>query len=132
MLYNELVQIDLDLIEQNKIRNKADYIDRWAYRVLNGVKKRAKKLGMPMELHPSDITIPTHCPILGIELVIGGKGRLRENSPSIDRIDNNKGYTKNNVQVISYRANRLKSNATAQELLTIGNYLVNLGSNPIC
>ena len=38
------------------------------------------------------------------------------NSPSIDRIDPSKGYTKDNVWVISRRANTIKSNATVDEV----------------
>lgn len=38
------------------------------------------------------------------------------NAPSIDRFDNNKGYEKGNVAVISWRANNLKRDATLDEL----------------
>jgi hypothetical protein len=44
------------------------------------------------------------------------------NAPSIDRIDNNKGYTKDNIMVISRRANILKKDATFDELITIGKF----------
>jgi hypothetical protein len=38
-------------------------------------------------------------------------------SPSLDRIDNNKGYIKGNVEVISWKANIMKSNASPEELV---------------
>ena len=38
------------------------------------------------------------------------------NSPSIDRIDSNKGYIKGNVRIISLRANMMKNDANLQEL----------------
>jgi hypothetical protein len=41
----------------------------------------------------------------------------------LDRIDNNEGYVKGNVAVISFRANTLKNNATAEELRAIADYM---------
>lgn len=40
-------------------------------------------------------------------------------SPSIDRVDTSKGYTPENCRVISWRANRLKSDATPEELVLL-------------
>lgn len=78
-------------------------------------KARAKKQKLPFDLTVEDIIIPETCPILGIPIYRSDKGRV--NSPSLDRIIPEYGYTKHNVQVISNRANTLKSNATPQELL---------------
>lgn len=50
-----------------------------------------------------------NCPILEIPLT----------HPSIDRIINNAGYTLDNVQCISSRANNLKKDGTAKEHLQI-------------
>jgi len=59
--------------------------------------------------------LPTHCPILGIQLHYGGngKGRQDDNSATIDRIDNARGYIRDNVLICSWRANRIKSDGTA-------------------
>jgi hypothetical protein len=46
-------------------------------------------------------------------------GESIDNSPSLDRIDTSKGYVKGNVWVISWRANKLKSDATLAELESI-------------
>lgn len=78
-------------------------------------KQRAAKRGLAFTIEPSDIVIPERCPILGIPLV-KGVGRAHHGSPSLDRIDNTRGYEKGNVMVISHRANHLKSDATAEEL----------------
>ena len=55
------------------------------------------------------------CSILEVNLVIGTKGNY-EFSPSLDRIDNTKGYIKGNVQVISKKANSMKNSASIEEL----------------
>jgi hypothetical protein len=89
------------------------------------IKERAKKHNLPVELTISDITISNYCPILGIELHVN-KGMLggRSNSPSIDRKDSTKGYTKDNVWIISQLANQMKSNATPEQLITFANWVL--------
>ena len=57
------------------------------------------------------------CPILEVPLEFGTKGNY-EFSPSIDRIDNSKGYVKGNIQIISKKANSMKNSASAEELRT--------------
>ena len=52
-----------------------------------------------------------------------GKSWRRKYSPSLDRIDPNKGYVKGNVQVISRLANIMKSNASPEELRAFANWV---------
>lgn len=85
-------------------------------------KQRAKKRGVFFSLKPGDILVPEKCPLLGIPLK-RGRGRCSDGSPTLDRIDPNKGYTKDNVWVISYRANLIKSDATPEEIVMIGETL---------
>ncbi len=40
----------------------------------------------------------------------------KSNSATIDRINPKNGYTKSNIAVISHMANRIKSNATSEEI----------------
>lgn len=63
------------------------------------------------ELYPKD----GKCPVFGFELEFGDSG-FRETSPSIDRIDSTKGYTRDNIQIISWKSNRLKAYATVEDL----------------
>lgn len=75
-------------------------------------------MGLEYDLTHDDIVIPDTCPIFDIPLIFDGRKRT-DNSASIDRIDNSKGYVKGNVVVVSYKANRLKSDATLDELQTL-------------
>lgn len=93
------------------------------YRV---AKFRAKKKSLPFNLDVSDINIPFFCPVLGIELKsIYGKG-LTDRSPSLDRIIPSLGYVKGNVIVISNLANRIKSNASPDQILKVAQFYINL------
>ena len=62
------------------------------------------------------------CPVLGVEMVFGGTGSIKDNSASIDRFDTTTGYIKGNVWIISDKANRMKSNATIEEIKKIYYY----------
>lgn len=84
-------------------------------------KRRARDRGCEFTLKREDVTIPTHCPALGVEIDLTGE--ISANKPSLDRIDNTKGYTKENIQVISFRANRLKADASVEELQAIIAYM---------
>jgi len=58
----------------------------------------------------------THCPICGIELchAYGSKGQ-RDNAASIDRKENSKVMTKENIWIICQRCNTMKGNQTMKE-----------------
>jgi len=88
------------------------------YSLISASKRSAKSKGMEHNLVIEDIIIPEKCPILKIPLFVGNGQRI-DNSPSLDRIDNLKGYTKENVIVVSWRANNIKSDASITELQKI-------------
>lgn len=91
----------------------------------NRVKQRAGRQGTTFLLELSDISIPTHCPLLGTPLIKQIGLDLEDvNVVSVDRIDNSQGYIKGNIQILSVKANRMKNNASPQELKTFcENYL---------
>lgn len=74
-----------------------------------------------------NIDIPDTCPIFGLTLNYDGveeSGWTRtDSSPSIDRIDSDKGYTLDNIQIISWRANRIKNDSTPEELRKLADYM---------
>lgn len=91
--------------------------------LFSGCKSRAKKKGLPFDLDLEDIIIPEKCPILGIKLMSNlGQNVPGPSSPTLDRMIPEKGYTKGNVQVISLKANQIKSNATADEIMAVAKY----------
>ena len=85
-------------------------------------KSGAKKRSLEFTLKEEDIVIPDVCPVLGIPLFLAG-GKRTDNSPSVDRVDSSKGYTKDNVRVISWRANKLKQDASLEEVEKIAVYM---------
>jgi hypothetical protein len=85
------------------------------YRLLSRAKTRSKEKNVPFDLVLEDIVVPSHCPLLGIPLV-RNKIRSSGDSFTIDEIIPGIGYIKGNVQVISFRANTIKSDATFEEL----------------
>jgi hypothetical protein len=79
--------------------------------------QRARRDGIEFTITLADVVVPEFCPVFGYKLESGaGFGSVQRSSPTVDRIDNSRGYVPGNVQVISHRANTIKSNATAEEL----------------
>jgi hypothetical protein len=83
---------------------------------------RAKKKGIEFSITKEDVIIPEFCPVFGMRLETSpGVGRS-DASPSLDRIDNTKGYLKGNVIVVSWLANRIKSDATVEQLRIVASF----------
>lgn len=110
--------------EAARIARDREDRDKWGKLVLPQIRHRARKAGVEFSITAEDIPLPLVCPVLDIPLVIGtGKGLNRMDSPSVDRIDNAKGYVPGNVRVISTRANLLKKDATLDELRRLVAYV---------
>lgn len=87
-------------------------------KLLWAARRRAKDKGIEFNLIEDDIVIPTHCPYLGIELAKSRpRGDSRRDIASLDRVDPTKGYTKDNIEVMSWLANTMKNNATPELLV---------------
>lgn len=84
-------------------------------------KANANRNNQHFDLDFASIVWPTHCPILGIELDYHAEGK-QENSVSFDRVFPDKGYVNDNVIVVSVRANRIKNDATPEELQKLAKY----------
>jgi len=81
-------------------------------------RNRAKRLGLEFNLTMEDFIIPELCPVFKTPILLE-KG---DGSPSVDRIDNTKGYIKGNVKIVSHRANTIKNIGTADEHRKIADY----------
>lgn len=92
-------------------------------------RRRAREKGLPFEISREDIIIPERCPVLGVTLRQSTSSD-RSCAPSLDRIDSSKGYVPGNVQVISYRANAIKHDATLDELRALVSHLERLKESP--
>lgn len=98
--------------------------NNWEGKLWRSARDRSKDLGQTLSLTPADIIIPETCPIMGVPLYRGNHPEYfpgHPNTASLDRRDSSKGYTKDNVWVISWLANRMKSDATEEELNTFCN-----------
>ena len=115
---NQKIKDNLDPIKHEK--KKAQKRESFRRNILHVLWKRTKdrafKKGIEFDISQSEIQIPDKCPILDIPIYIGDKKNYG-NSPSIDRIDNTKGYVKGNWCVISSLANTMKNCATKEQLL---------------
>lgn len=97
-------------LQRNESKRKNFIHNMW-----KSAQKRAQKHGLSFNIEETDIVIPSICPILEVPFKYGTKGDYKY-SPSIDRIDNTKGYIKGNIQVISSLANTMKNAASFEEL----------------
>ena len=88
-------------------------------------KTRAKVRGLEFNIRHEEIERPTYCPVIGIKLLYTS-GRGNSHAPeraTLDRTDSSKGYVSGNVRVISWRANKLKSDATFTEIYALYRYM---------
>lgn len=123
----EIANISAKKNREKRRKWQVDWFERnFEKRLLAQAKNTAKTRGMAFDLELSDIVIPENCPFLGVPLSkVVLQGRI-PNRASIDRKDSSKGYIKGNVQVISSKANRMKNDATKEELVTFATNVLEL------
>lgn len=125
-------------MERYRERTRDDPATEWVRRWLVAKNCRSARNGHEFDLTAEDIPWPAdgRCPVFGFEFVYGYLGDAglteaerrarRDRFPSVDRIDNSKGYVPGNVVVVSMLANRLKADATAWQLRKIANFYIEL------
>lgn len=90
--------------------------------MLNHARYRAKKREIDFSVEAADLHIPELCPIMDIPLFFS-EGKRTDNTPSLDRVDNSKGYTPGNSRVISWLANNRKGDLTVEQIDRLHNYV---------
>lgn len=95
---------------------RKESVEQRANNLYKNAKQRAKRKNMYFDLTYEQVLAmwpeDNLCPALGIPLEYTGLN----NNASLDRLDSSQGYTEDNCAVISWRANRIKNNATLAEL----------------
>lgn len=113
--------------DPNYVKHR-NYMDR-SRKLLNpkhwlwvSAKARAKIKNIEFSITENDFEIPDLCPLLETPMH-RNLDHADDSSYSLDRIDSTKGYIPGNVWVISNRANRIKNDATLEELELLVNNL---------
>jgi len=89
----------------------------------------AEKEKIPFTITFKELEKPVFCPVLGLKLNYGcstgvdGKQTRDPSKASIDKMIPELGYVPGNVFVISWKANKLKSNMNIKELEKILDYM---------
>lgn len=90
-----------------------------SYSLWASAKHRAEKKGLPFTLRLSDVvemvSESSTCPVLGTPFCWTNKG-IKDNSPTLDKFVPELGYTKENTRLISFLANRIKTNANSDQV----------------
>jgi|TARA_R100000084_G_C4593902_1_gene119801 hypothetical protein len=115
---------------RKKLRDINTYEDitiRWLNYKIARVKRQKKSdvsftltAKQLLELIPRDLK----CPVFKTKFTFGRDNLLH--NLSLDRIDNNKGYEKDNVVVVSVRANTMKSSGTVKEMYQVADFYYEL------
>lgn len=100
-------------------------LTRTKRRMLKDAKYRASKKAIPFDLTIDDFDIPNRCPVFGFILTRGHPYR----APSLDRIIPALGYVRGNVIVVSNLANRIKTDASVNQLRIVADFYENLLRN---
>lgn len=87
------------------------------------IKRRCKTKNLPFDITLEDLVAPNECPVLKKPIIPASIGGVNPMMPSVDRHIPEKGYTKDNIVIMSHRANSLKSNATFEEIEALYLYL---------
>jgi hypothetical protein len=109
------------ITDRNNYRDSNNTLERQ----FNTRKQTALRKGIPFTIKFEDIEQPEYCPVLGFKLNYGWSGEDRRDNAkaTFDKVNPELGYVPGNVYIISWRANKLKSDMNIMELEKIMNYI---------
>ena len=110
-------------LERTREIDKAARRRRLLLYIYRNIRKRAKRGGIEFSISYEDLVIPERCPIFDVPFNFDGKGS--DYGPSVDRIDNTRGYVPGNVHVICKLANHMKWTASPEQLEAFCNGMLN-------
>ncbi len=89
-----------------------------AQKMLKNIRSKCWRKGIPFNLTLEHLleVFPDECPVFKLPFYMDEKKVHTSFSPSVDKIIPELGYTIGNVQVISFKANAMKRDATLAEL----------------
>ena len=92
--------------------------------MIKHARDRAIKNNLPFDITVEDISqLPEYCPVFKWIKLERSLDRATDNSYTLDRLDNSKGYTQGNVRVISNRANSCKRDMSLLEIQSLLEYM---------
>ena len=98
-----------------------------AYVKLRNAKHRARRNNLPynltLEFVEALLMTTKTCPICGVTLVASRSSHNVLTTPSVDKLIPSRGYVEDNVNIICWRCNSLKNNATPEELRRIADWV---------
>ena len=122
-VYQMMTQYSIPTPEKKKKGYWKEQDDRlkWLQRILCSRGVDVKEREAIIDEYQKDLNkyLPKYCPVLGVELVYGATGARVEYSASVDQFNASQGYTFDNINVISWKANRIKNDGTLEDLTKI-------------
>lgn len=111
---------------QRKKEKRETPVVRWAAVAIGNARRRAKAAGLVCDITKEWLlaTAPTHCALLEVPLDYAATTSTAA-SASLDRRDSALGYTPDNCRIISFKANRIKSNASVFEIALLAKNMTN-------
>lgn len=106
--------------KHKQVVRRTQKVERWAQKLLQDAKGRSRRRGHspPTITEAWILAQPLICPYLGVTLSLSTTFRYLW-QPSLDRIDNDKGYTPENTKLTSLAWNQMRNAAPLEEALRL-------------